>query len=257
MTSTFCEKQVATKILSASIVLLANSFGGAVLAQDLDTLCPDAQSTVDYGDCLNKLIKDSDGELERLLKSILEKIERADYPEAKQRQDWRNGLSEAQRKWLAFRQEDCGVVRYEYWGGSGTPNFMMLCQLKHTRDRIDHLQERYDVSDAAEAPSYPFLGRWATKPLEQTESLSKICSRQIFGHLEITSKKVNEYESDCDIKNIEKDGEKFLIQSACFAEGEEFSELKTIEMLKDGRMRIVGRIPKWGQKTTRTYQRCQ
>jgi uncharacterized protein YecT (DUF1311 family) len=242
--------------LGLGLVLLTAPGAAPVLAQALDAPCANAPNNVAYKDCLNRLSAQADQELDQVWKRVVEKIEHADYPGPKQRKAWEKELSDAQRDWLSFRQKDCGAVLYEYWGGSGAGGFMTLCQLKHTRDRIKHLRARYDISGTAGTPSYPFLGRWATKPEGQTQSLSEICKQQSFGHLEITASKVMAYESDCDIKSIEKDGKKFHIQSACFAEGEDFSEIMTIEMRDDGKMHVVERIPKWGQKTTQVYRRC-
>lgn len=243
--------------LGLTFVLLGTAGTSLVSAQALDAPCAKTPSNVAYKDCLNGLLKQADQELNRVWTRVLGKIEHADFPGPKQRKAWRTELTAAQRDWLAFRHKDCGTVLYNYWGGSGVGGLMTLCQLKHTRDRIKDLQERFDIASSSRAGAYPFLGRWATKPEGQTASLSEICAQSMFGHLEITSTQVIEYEKECDIKKIEKDGVRYHIQSACSAEGEDFSEVKTVEMLKDGGMRIVERVPKWGQKTTRTYRRCR
>lgn len=239
-----------------ALALLASCIGGRAVAQALDAPCASTANNVEYKDCLHNLAKEADRKLDALVKAALAKIERADFPDPPQRKAWRSALSAAQRDWKTFRDKDCGVMLYEFWGGSGVGGFISLCRLKHTRDRIKYLSERYELTAGAAPASYPFFGRWATQPEGQTASLDEICAKQSFGHLEIAPGKVREYESDCDVKSIEAEDGTYQVQSACFAEGEEYSELKTIEMRKDGTMRVVGRIPKWGKKTDRIYRRC-
>lgn len=105
--------------------------------------------------------------------------------------------------------------------------------------------------------SLPFLGRWATQPEGQTASLSQICANEEYGFLEITPGKVYAYESDCDITEIRREGERYVVVSDCFAEGDAFTEALTVDMLGADLMRVNSFIEYWHQNEVATYARCR
>lgn len=143
------------KSLFAAICLVAlvSAFPAAAFAQAqqpaqeqaLDAACAKTGSNAEYKDCLRGLYAEIDKELNRVWNLVMNKIASADYPESDKRRVWRRELTQAQRAWITFRDNDCEAVLYEYWGGSGAGGFFTLCKIKHTRDRIDHLRARYDL----------------------------------------------------------------------------------------------------------------
>ncbi|MGH6737268.1 MAG: lysozyme inhibitor LprI family protein [Methyloceanibacter sp.] len=66
----------------------------------------------------------------------------ADHLTEEQRDAWKQGLREAQRAWVEFKEHDCnGAVLYEWWGGAG--GAISSCLLEHTQARTKDLRELY------------------------------------------------------------------------------------------------------------------
>lgn len=59
--------------------------------------------------------------------------------------DWKRALQEAQRKWIAYREADCGPpIAYERAGTSEAAAVAQVrCKIEHASLRLDALQSRY------------------------------------------------------------------------------------------------------------------
>jgi uncharacterized protein YecT (DUF1311 family) len=63
-------------------------------------------------------------------------------PKAK-REKWRAEVREAQRRWIAFCDQDCGeVIGYEWFGGTGKTGAMLGCKISKSHTRTKVLEER-------------------------------------------------------------------------------------------------------------------
>ena len=100
-------------------------------------LCDKAVTTPDVNDCGKLEHQRADQKLNAAYKAALERIDEIDDPQ--QRKDTRQGLIEAQRLWLQFRDKDCGSV-YDFWR-DGTIRGAMYwgCMLRRTEQRTKDL----------------------------------------------------------------------------------------------------------------------
>jgi len=111
---------------------------------ELDQLCSEQQSNVEYKGCLHRHYLAVDRELNRVWKKVIAAIRRNDYLERKDRKSWENLLREAQRNWVRFKDIDCNeAVGYEWFGGTGAGSAISLCLIRHTVLRTENLVERY------------------------------------------------------------------------------------------------------------------
>lgn len=125
----------------AAVAALAMQ-AGAAAAQD----CNGAGSNVEITQCLDRVFRAEDAELNRVWKRANASIDGQDWLSPADRKGWRDDLLAAQRAWIAFKEADCNraVVR-EWGGGSGTSGGVLSCLIGKTRERSRELRERYDV----------------------------------------------------------------------------------------------------------------
>lgn len=238
--------------LCAALFAAAHAMPGE--AQPQTGLCADAPSNAEYGACLQAALADAEAELDGVLQDVLARIDAAEFPGREKRAEWRDSMLAAQASWQIFRNRDCGVMIFEFWGGSGAGSFMTECRIAHTLDRTEALRARYDLAAAAGADAY--LGRWATRPAGQTASIAEICAGERFGFMEITPRAVYEYEMECDVRGLMSEGDAVRLELSCSAEGMDFTAFKTIVMEGPDRMRVEEYVPDWQQRETAVYQRC-
>lgn len=105
--------------------------------------CPEARSTAETNTCLSRVFAEVDLELNAAYKAALKMVD-ASALQPNLAKDWRRALQEAQRKWIAYREADCGApVAYEWTGGSATSGFQLGCRIARTRERLAVLKARY------------------------------------------------------------------------------------------------------------------
>lgn len=107
------------------------------------SVCADAQTTVEIGECVRKAYDRADAELNAVWKQAMATVARADYMAPKDRKAWKETLLASQRAWVQFKEKDCEAVGYDWWGGSGASNAVVFCWLDHTTARTKDLKERY------------------------------------------------------------------------------------------------------------------
>ncbi len=57
---------------------------------------------------------------------------------------WLAVMTEAQKAWATFKDDDCnGGVMHEWWGGSGAGLASASCLYQHTVERTNDLRSRY------------------------------------------------------------------------------------------------------------------
>ena len=129
-------------IIPAVTVALAPPVSRPSLAEE-QSVCADAQTTIEIGDCVRKAFDKADAELNDVWKQVMQTFKPNDYMAAKDLKTWKDMLTASQRAWVEFKEKDCESVSYEWWGGSGASNAVMFCLLDHTTSRTKDLKERY------------------------------------------------------------------------------------------------------------------
>lgn len=128
----------------ATAAVLGLFLSRAVLAEEQsESVCSDAQTTIEIGDCVRKAFDKADAELNEVWKQVMKTFKPNDYMTAEELKAWKDALLASQRAWVDFKENDCKAVSYEWWGGSGASNAVMFCQLDHTTSRTKDLKERY------------------------------------------------------------------------------------------------------------------
>ena len=98
--------------------------------RSLDTLCPEAMTTVEMQACLQRRYKEADKALNGIYKQLMAKLEPA-------RQE---KLRAAQRAWILFRDASAEFEAGEAEGGSMYPLVHMATQVVKTEHRVDELK---------------------------------------------------------------------------------------------------------------------
>lgn len=126
-------------LLAAAFVTIA----GSAFAQDVPG-CEDATSNVEIGNCVYAAYQKADKELNAIWPKVLAYIDtQGDYMPADAMQKWKAMIVAAQKAWVSFKEQDCGAVQYEWWGGSGASIAETSCLYAHTAQRVEDLKERY------------------------------------------------------------------------------------------------------------------
>ena len=97
--------------------------------------------------CIWREFKAADAELNSVWAQVMEAL-RPDadsgYMPAEEQKTWRDGMIDAQRAWVTFKEADCrNAVMHEWWGGSGASAAVGACLYRHTVNRTEDLRERY------------------------------------------------------------------------------------------------------------------
>ncbi|MBN9022458.1 MAG: DUF1311 domain-containing protein [Rhizobiales bacterium] len=127
---------VPTALVPAAVV--------PALADDDVPGCENASSNVEIGNCVAAAYQKADAALNAAWKKALAVIDASsgDMP-ADALAEWKSTLTAGQRAWVTFKEEDCGAVEYEWWGGSGASIAETTCLYEHTTHRLKQLEERY------------------------------------------------------------------------------------------------------------------
>ena len=113
----------------AVTVALALLVSRPSLAEE-QSVCADAQTTIEIGDCVRKAFDKADAELNDVWKQVMQTFKPNDYMAAKDLKTWKDMLTASQRAWVEFKEKDCESVSYEWWGGRAL-NAVMFCLLDH------------------------------------------------------------------------------------------------------------------------------
>ena len=106
----------------------------------------DQTSNVEISQCLWDHYQAADAELNQVWDRVIARIEAtdADVMPADKVKDWREVLTEAERDWANFKDQDCnGAVAFEWYGGSGAGGAISACLYDHTVARTKELTDRY------------------------------------------------------------------------------------------------------------------
>jgi uncharacterized protein YecT (DUF1311 family) len=94
--------------------------------------------------CAEQDLKAADAEMNKAYKAALERVAKADNLNTNQRKDWKRALQEAQRKWIAFRDADCGApIGWEWYESTGMGTAVLACKIAKTEQRTKDLAARY------------------------------------------------------------------------------------------------------------------
>ncbi|MEO9383479.1 lysozyme inhibitor LprI family protein [Chromobacterium phragmitis] len=123
------------------LALLALFASHAALAED--DPCKEASNTIEINECMQKQFDGKDRLLNDRYRELLQKLradEARDKPAAKEKPSAM--LVQAQRKWIAFRDADCGA-KYQIYAGGTIRNAVFLgCKIERTEQRIKELEPK-------------------------------------------------------------------------------------------------------------------
>ena len=132
-------KRLATVLLTTG--LLSASASAQSGEPKID--CNKATATPELNYCEELELEKADKALNSVYRAALARIDGATELEPKVRQEWRQALQDAQRKWIAFRDADCnGPVAYQWHGGTGATVAVLGCMRAMTLARTKELRER-------------------------------------------------------------------------------------------------------------------
>ena len=126
-----------------TIAAFAVALAGPAFAEEVPG-CENASSNVEIGNCVYAAYQKADKELNDIWPKVLAYIDgQGDYMDADTMQTWKATIVAAQKAWVSFKEQDCGAVQYEWWGGSGAGIAETTCLYSHTAQRVEDLKERY------------------------------------------------------------------------------------------------------------------
>jgi uncharacterized protein YecT (DUF1311 family) len=135
--------------LQAGLALFAclvgpQSYVAVANAQSMPKIdCATAVNTHELNWCSEQALDKADRKLNETYKRVLAQITASDTMSKAKRDKWTAAVREAQRRWIAFRDQDCGeVTGYEWAGGTGMTGAMLGCRLSKTEARTKELDER-------------------------------------------------------------------------------------------------------------------
>ena len=102
--------------------------------------CDQAMTTPEMNQCAQQEHQQADKKLNAAYQAALKRID-AGLDDEQQRKATRQGLVEAQRFWVQFRDKDCGA-EYDWWRG-GTIRGVMYwgCMTNRTEKRTKELEQ--------------------------------------------------------------------------------------------------------------------
>ena len=106
----------------------------ATNANASDLLCGD-MSGIDRGECLTKLLYAEEAKLNQAYESAHKVIDTQDSIPISGREEWKHDLDKARDSWENYRDAECALVLYQWWGGSGAGNAVTACRAQMTIER--------------------------------------------------------------------------------------------------------------------------
>ena len=103
----------------------------------------DGSDTPTFVACVRDLLSTVDAELNRVYAAAIASVRSADHDGVAEEHE--RSLRDAQRLWVAFKEQDCGdtVAVYEHWGGRWANTMGDVCRTVKTRVRTAELRLRY------------------------------------------------------------------------------------------------------------------
>nr|USU32940.1 DUF1311 domain-containing protein [Methylobacterium sp. OTU13CASTA1] len=112
----------------------------ATQAEDLGIDCKKAISTPEVTLCINDAYEAADKLLNEAYRAAMASIDKRDTaPEV--RKDWRKAFVEAQRRWIAYRDAECELTGFEWYGGTGRSGAVLDCARALTEARTKTLKQ--------------------------------------------------------------------------------------------------------------------
>lgn len=131
--------------LPAVVCALALMHMPARSTERQENKCHEQPNTGAMNACFAKIYAELDVDLNASYKAGFKFIDAAAL-QPNLSKDWKRAYQEAQRKWIAFREADCGApVVYEWTGGSGAGAMQLGCKIARTRERLEVLKRRYSL----------------------------------------------------------------------------------------------------------------
>jgi uncharacterized protein YecT (DUF1311 family) len=131
-------------MLAAAAATLVLACAAPALADDVPGCDNDTLNNMELDQCVGTAFKAADKELNAIWPKVLAAIDsmKGDMPDDAIK-DWKATMIEAQRAWVTFKENDCGAIQYEWYGGSGASLAETTCLYHHTADRVADLKARY------------------------------------------------------------------------------------------------------------------
>lgn len=130
-------------LLQVLVIAGMPSASRATQAEDLGIDCKKAVSTPDVTICVNDAYEAADKQLNAAYRDATAAIDKTGVP-PDARRDWRKALIEAQRRWIAYRDAECELVGFEWYGGTGRSNATLDCARNLTEARTKTLIRHAD-----------------------------------------------------------------------------------------------------------------
>jgi len=113
-------------------VMLVGVLAGPVMAQDVD--CTQAMAQVELTFCAEQEWMAADAELNDAYKAAMAVMKELDAANGKAKAA-EGFLRQAQRDWVAFRDNACAAEAYQMHGGSAEPMLIYGCRARLTQER--------------------------------------------------------------------------------------------------------------------------
>lgn len=119
--------------MKRGLLMMLACAAGPVLAQDVD--CSVAETQIELTFCAEQEWMAADVELNAAYKAAMAVIRRIDVTlgEGKTGEGY---LRQAQRDWVAFRDNACAAEAYPMHGGSAEPMLIYSCRARLTQERV-------------------------------------------------------------------------------------------------------------------------
>lgn len=124
------------RVLAAVAAL--SLFAGPALAQDVD--CANAQVQMELNYCAEKAWEAADGDLNYAYQMARDYMTRLDEDLPEDLKGAAMTLRDAQRAWIAFRDNACAAEGFQARGGSMEPMLIYACYERMTRARTEELR---------------------------------------------------------------------------------------------------------------------
>jgi uncharacterized protein YecT (DUF1311 family) len=130
---------------------LALVWGLAVQAQDVATPgevdCETAEAQSDLNACAGMDFSDADADLNNAYQAAVAAMQATDQGLPQDQQGAETALREAQRAWIAFRDQTCTAEGYAFHGGSLEIMIVLECKARVTAARSEDLWAMSETFD--------------------------------------------------------------------------------------------------------------
>jgi uncharacterized protein YecT (DUF1311 family) len=126
------------------LLLSANPVAAQTPVPAAEIDCATPKTSTESNWCSEQVLKTAETGMQAAYKVALQRAGTAGPLNTNQRKDWKRALQEAQRKWIAFRDADCGApIGWEQYQGSGLGAAVLACKIAKTDAREKDLKARY------------------------------------------------------------------------------------------------------------------